>query len=263
MIDQQSAQRLLQTLAATAELLGNELSPAAAALMVRDLSVYPMDVLEHALARVRTEHTGKLTPKAIIDRIDEVSGRPSANEAWAIAMGALDERNTVVWTQEAADAWSIAKTIADSGDMVGARMAFIAAYDRLVRTAREERRLPSVTASLGWDEQLRSAALEKAVKAGYLSGDAALEYSPQQSAIGWVNPAKLLTGNVEPGHAATPEQLERLRRLREDIASSAARRAEESAARSKARADATAARKQEVQRAVNERLQQQGKEFQQ
>lgn len=255
MLDQQSAQRLLQTLAATAELLGHELSPAAAALMVRDLAVYPMDILEHALARVRTEHTGKLTPKAIIDRIDEVAGRPTANEAWAMAMSAQDERNTVVWTQEASDAWAIAKPIADSGDTVGARMAFIAAYDRLVRTAREERRMPVVTVSLGWDEQLRAAALEKAVKAGYLSDRAALEYAPQQNALAWVDSVKLLAGDVQPGHLATPEQREKLRKLRDDIASSGARRAEAAALRAKEEAEKTARRKREIQRAVDERIQ--------
>jgi hypothetical protein len=254
MLDQQSAQRLLQTLAATAELLGHELSPTAAALMVRDLSVYPMDVLERALARVRTEHTGKLTPKAIIDRIDEVAGRPTANEAWAMAMSAQDERNTVVWTQEASDAWAIAKPIADSGDMVGARMAFIAAYDRLVRTAREERRMPVVTVSLGWDEQLRAVALEKAVKAGYLSDEAALEYAPQQSALTWVDSVKLLTGDVQPGHLATPEQREKLRQLRDELAAKSARRAEESAARAKAENDALTERKREVQKLVDEQL---------
>lgn len=254
MLDQQSAQRLLQTLAATAELLGHELSPTAAALMVRDLSVYPMDVLGRALARVRTEHTGKLTPKAIIDRIDEVAGRPTANEAWAMAMSAQDERNTVVWTQEASDAWAIAKPIADSGDMVGARMAFIAAYDRLVRTAREERRMPVVTVSLGWDEQLRAVALEKAVKAGYLSDEAALEYAPQQSALTWVDSVKLLTGDVQPGHLATPEQREKLRQLRDELAAKSARRAEESAARAKAENDALTERKREVQKLVDEQL---------
>lgn len=258
MLDKQSAQRLLQTLAATAELLGNELSPAAAALMVRDLSVYPMDVLEHALARVRTEHTGKLTPKAIIDRIDEVAGRPTANEAWAMAMSAQDERNTVVWTQEASDAWAIAKPIADSGDMVGARMAFIAAYDRLVRVAREERRMPVVTVSLGWDEQLRATALEKAVKAGYLTGQAALEYAPPQNALTWVDSVRLLAGDVQPGHLATPEQRKKLRQLREELATKSARRAEESAARAKAEKDALAERKREAQSLVDEKLKEVG-----
>lgn len=245
---------LVRQLTATAELLGQEIKPNAAALLADDLSVYEKHTLAAALHRVRSEHTGKLTPKAIIDRIDEVTGRPTANEAWAMAMSAQDERNTVVWTQEASDAWAIAKPIADSGDMVGARMAFIAAYDRLVRAAREERRMPVVTVSLGWDEQLRTVALEKAVKAGYLTGSAALEYAPPQNALTWVDPVKLLSGDVQPGHLATPEQRERLRQLREELAAKSAMRADEAAARAKAVRDALADRKRETQKLVDEQL---------
>ena len=249
---------LVRQLTATAELLGQEIKPNAAALLADDLSAYDKKTLAAALHRVRTEHTGKLTPKAIIDRIDEVAGRPTANEAWAMAMSAQDERNTVVWTQEASDAWAIAKPIADSGDMVGARMAFIAAYDRLVRVAREERRMPVVTVSLGWDEQLRATALEKAVKAGYLTGQAALEYAPPQNALTWVDSVKLLAGDVQPGHLATPEQRKKLRQLREELATKSARRAEESAARAKAEKDALAERKREAQSLVDEKLKEVG-----
>lgn len=245
---------LVRQLAATSELLGQEMKPNAAGLLADDLSTYDRKTIAAALQRVRMEHTGKLTPKAIIDRIDEVAGRPAANEAWAMAISAQDERNTVVWTQEASDAWAVAKPIADGGDMVGARMAFIAAYERLVRTAREERRMPVVTVSLGWDEQLRASAVEKAVKAGYLTESAALEYSQPTARLTWVDPTKLLVGDAQPGHAATPEQRERLKKLRDDIASKSARRAEESAARAKIERDALAERKRLVQKAVDERL---------
>jgi len=139
---------LVQQIVGTAELLGQQITPTAAAMLAEDLDSYPLEVLAKALSRVRTEHTGRLTPKAIIDRIDEAMGRPAANEAWSVAMGAMDERNTVVWTDEMAQAWTVAQPIAQAGDMVGARMAFISAYERLVRTAREERRLPAVSVSL-------------------------------------------------------------------------------------------------------------------
>lgn len=205
---------LVEQLVATSELLGQEIKPNAAALLAEDLSVYPREVLAKALQRVRTEHTGRLTPKAILDRIDEVMGRPGANEAWAQAVQALDERNTVVWTSEMSDAWLLARDVAAKGDMVGARMSFISAYERLVRTARDERRMPEVTVSVGWDGQLRAVALEKAVHMGYLSAAQAAEHRPALEHTPGFQPLALLAGKVEAFVDPSPEVRERLAELR-------------------------------------------------
>ncbi len=244
---------LLEQLMGTAELLGQQISPASAAMLADDLSTYPREVLARALSRVRTEHSGRLTPKAILDRIDEALGRPAANEAWAIAMQALDERATVVWTGEMSDAWLAAKPIADGGDMVGARMAFIAAYERLVRAAREARSMPVVHVSIGWDATARDAALEKAVQLGYLTDERANEHRVALPAPVF-NPVALLTGNVEVAKHAPPDVRERLKKLRDDLAE---RRRIEDEARAqgvKAQQVSLAERKAEVQRLVDERL---------
>jgi hypothetical protein len=179
-------------------------------MLAEDLESYPREVLAKALSRVRTEHTGRLTPKAIIDRIDESMGRPAANEAWSVAMGAMDERNTVVWTNEMAQAWAVAQPIALSRDMVGARMAFISAYERLVRTAREERRLPEVSVSLGWDSDLRTKAIEQAVSLGYLPHEQATQYLPAPAAT--FNPIALLEGKPVQAPLEIRERLEQLKR---------------------------------------------------
>lgn len=244
---------LIRQIIGTAELLGQEIKPTAAEMLADDLSSYPRAVLAQALSRVRTEHTGRLTPKAILDRIDEAMGRPGANEAWAVAVVALDERNTVVWTDEMAHAWGAAKPIAEGGDMVGARMAFIAAYERLVRTAREERRLPSVMVSEGWCQEGRKAAIEKAVQLGYMPPSEAQQYLPAPAAEPWMA-AMLLAGQAVAACKAPPEIAERLTVLREELAEGDRRRARERAERIAAEAADLAERKARAQRQVDERM---------
>ena len=211
---------LTEQVMATAELLGGELKPTAASIMAEDLSCYPSGVMKKALRRVRAEHAGRLTLKAIIDRVDEAVGRPSPNEAWATASQALDESKTIVWTDEMAQAWSAASPLACAGDMIGARMAFLAAYERLVRDARDERRLPVISISEGWDQAGRAAAVEKAAQLGYVKPEQARTYLPAPEPV--FNPVALLQGRVEVAAVAPPEVRERLRQLRDDLARSSA-----------------------------------------
>lgn len=140
---------LLEQIAVTVELLGQEISETAAAVLARELAHYPKPLLERALHRVRNEHTGRFTLKAIVDRIDELSGRFAPNEAWALALQSLDERNTVVWTNEIRAAWGVAQQVMQVGDKVGGRMAFVAAYERIVKDARDARQMPQVEVSEG------------------------------------------------------------------------------------------------------------------
>ncbi len=168
MLTDDEVDHLIDLLCATAEVLGHEIRPAAAALMADDLSKFPLQALSKALARCRSELTGRLTPKAILDRMEDGGVWLSANEAWALALRASDESQTVVWTNEIAKAWQIALPIMDAGDKVGARMAFIPAYERLVQSAREEGKPVQWQISAGWDPQLRDAAIQQAVSAGLL-----------------------------------------------------------------------------------------------
>lgn len=241
---------LIQQLLGTAELLGQQLSPMAAAMLAEDLGCYSREVLERALGRVRTEHTGRLTPKAILDRIDEAMGRPAASEAWAIASQALDERSTVVWTGEMADAWNIALPVAASGDMIGARFAFVSAYERLVRAAREERRLPEITVSIGWDANLRDAAIDKAVHLGYLAPAVAAQHRSPQLPAPVFNPVALLAGRVEPTKKAGADVRKRLAQLREELATREERRRREAEERSAVEQQRLKDRKAEVAAAV-------------
>ena len=70
----------------------------------------------------------------------EDDGRPDADEAWGIALQASSEDATIVWTPEIRSAWVAAEPIIlEASDKIGARKAFIAAYDRLVERSRNAR----------------------------------------------------------------------------------------------------------------------------
>lgn len=92
--------------------------------------------------------------------------RPSADEAWALSLKAQDESDTVVWTQDMAQAWSVCKPVLDAGDEVGARMAFKAAYDRICAQGGPVQ----WTISEGWDPERRAVAIEKAQASGIALG---------------------------------------------------------------------------------------------
>lgn len=161
-------EQVLRTLVATAEVMGGEMKPTTALVMAQDLDEYPFHEVMTALNRVRKEATGKLTLKAIIDMLSPGRDWLSANEAWSLALPAADERNTVVWTREARDAFNIALPLLEEGDKIGARMAFIAAYDRSVSIAKAAGGAPNVEVSEGWDKQLRVVAVDQAVNRGIL-----------------------------------------------------------------------------------------------
>ena len=236
---------LVDQLAATSELLGQQMSPTAAMMLAEDLADYSRPVLATALKRVRTECAGKLTPKVIIEAIDAAMGRPGANEAWATALSALDERNTVVWTEEMAQAWEVARPVVQGGDEIGGRMAFKDAYERLVRVAREERRTPAVTVSMGWDADLRAAGVEKAVKLGYMPAGDAAAYLPAPKSV--IDPLLLLAGQFTVPADMPPEVRARLLALRDELAHAKARHAEAMARRALDAAADLVARKAQAQ----------------
>lgn len=258
-MNDQDLQWLVRQIVATAELLGHEIKPAAAALLAEDLSSFDRATLAAAMHRVRSEHAGRLTPKVILDRVDEVLGRPAGNEAWALASLALDERATVVWTAEMDEAWAVAQPLAARGDLVGARMAFLAAYERLMRTAREHRLPVAIRVSMGWDMEGRRQALEQAEQRGMLSPALAATFRqalppPETAAQPVLNPMALLTGRVESTSAASPALRERLGALRAELAS---RTKVESDARSRlaeTQRQDLAERKRLAQQQVNHRL---------
>ena len=144
------------------------------AMFFRAMARYEIADVRAALdAHVADPVRGKFSPVPA-DLIAQLQGaaaddgRPGPEEAWAIAVRAADEADTVVWTEEVAQAWAIARPILDNGDEVGARMAFREAYTRLIGIARNGGKTAAWSASLGFDSQLRQAALDAAVHTGRL-----------------------------------------------------------------------------------------------
>lgn len=160
--------QVLDLVYATAEVLGQEMRPSAGMLIADDLSGYPFGEIRRALARCRAELHGKLTLAAIIERLPSANAHLLPNEAWALALRSTDEQETVVWTTEIARAFGVASSVLNGGDQVGARMAFLAAYEREIETAKAEGRQPDWQVSLGHDPQRRELVLNDAVTAGKL-----------------------------------------------------------------------------------------------
>lgn len=223
--DQQA--ELAAALCATAETLGHALSASAAELMAEDLAEYGMEHIAAALRACRRELTGKLTLGAIMQRIQAADGRPGRDEAWAIALQAGDERETVVLTGEIMAALQVALPILEARDKIGARMAFLSAYDRLTNQARQEAQPVKWEVSLGFDPDLRIRAIEQARNLGRLPAAEAsrllLQYAQEAPSPNGLAIAGLLTGNSSKPDPQTREKLRAIRdglqgrRRRKDI----------------------------------------------
>ncbi|WP_421549132.1 hypothetical protein [Pseudomonas sp. QD4] len=163
MLNDAQQEQLLLSLFATAEVMGQQLTQAAALVMVEDLRGHAEPVLAAALRSCRIEG-GRLTVASILKHAQSADGRPGKDEAWAIAMTTNDEYETVVLTDEIQLALAAAKPVLDAGDKVGARMAFISAYERFVGQAREDAKPANWHVSVGFDANRRIQAVTKAIE---------------------------------------------------------------------------------------------------
>ncbi|MCK1782904.1 hypothetical protein L9Z73_00540 [Pseudomonas sp. TNT11] len=175
MNDQQVA-GLAAAICATAEAMGQEMNPGTAAMMAEDLCAYPVPVVKAALKACRFEVKGKLAMADILQRVQSYDGRPGKDEAWAIAMTTNDEFETVVLTDEIQLALSAAKPVLDAGDKVGARMAFISAYERFVRQSREDAKPVNWHVSVGFDANRRIQAVTRAMELKRIPRDHGQKY---------------------------------------------------------------------------------------
>lgn len=215
-------------------------SPGVLTVYWANLERYPLDAVLRAISRHVASSEFAPTPAAILKHLPKESdGRPEVDEAWAIALGARDERDTVVWTQEIAEAWSTALPVLD-GDEIGARMAFKAAYARITERNRTAGAPVQWTVSQGFDLAQREEVVAQAVRQGRLSLAHAKAAVP------------LLAGPGEES-TATPQaeqQIEKLRALCAGIGRASARAAAEGAERARESYDDWAS----VKRATAERV---------
>lgn len=152
------------------------------------LSPYSPDVIRKAFAAYRIERPDFApAPNGIAARCTLLDGRPDENEAWAVALTSQDEAETVIWTDEMAGAFNLARPLLATGDEIGARMAFKDAYKRLVQDSRALKRPTNWTVSAGWNAERRQVAVQKAVVAGLLAGPQPHLALPNESGL---SPAK-------------------------------------------------------------------------
>jgi hypothetical protein len=172
----------------TAEIYGKNLSTAAAILFAQDLARYKPDEVIAALAKCRMELRTFPSVADIISRIDD--GRPGVEEAWSHIP--KDERTSITWTDEMAEAYGAAREMIAAGDMIGARMAFKEVYSRRVAEARLAGRAPRWTPSLGHEPTGREPALLDSVERGRIGQDHAQALLPGTTTDG-PTPEKVLT----------------------------------------------------------------------
>jgi hypothetical protein len=185
------------------------------------LSPYSIEQVKRAFkVNVAKSHFAP-KPADIIEIINQQDGRPSADEAWPIALQASDEMATAVWTEEIEQAWHHCYPVFESGDEIGARMAFRQHYQRQIEHARMTGKPVKWTVSLGHDPEQRITALETAQQKGLISHDRVAGLLPSPEPTGDGQHIAGLVGYEGPIDApATDSAKAGLKKLRDALASS-------------------------------------------
>ena len=141
----------------------------------RGLSDLEFDVVRRSFeAHMNDPQVGAYMPKLndvrrVLQSAQESDGHPGPDEAWAIAVQAKDEAETVVWTQQIASAFhEAAMPLIRERDSTGARFAFRERYSRLPGQARARGEAPRWFPSLGTDPMRREGVLLEAADRGLL-----------------------------------------------------------------------------------------------
>ena len=171
-----------------AEMYGKATKPNQVAMWFRILSAHSLESVQAAFdAHARDPERGRFMPLPadLLAKLEQAAandGRPSPEEAWSTALQAQGEENTVVWTQETADAWwSVGSALMDAGDLFNASRGFIAKYGELVAAARKRAEPVRWSVCQGTDKNLRHQAIEAAYKSGRISREAAVQMLPRHA----------------------------------------------------------------------------------
>lgn len=159
------------------------LSEAAIDIFIDDVADVSFDSVMLAMASARRQCRSRISIGDIMQQLQNMDGRPSAEEAWGIASQVMDEAATVVWTNEIAEAWQIAYPLLEMGDKFSAARAFKEKYEQVVSNARLTRRPAQWLANIGTDQGLRQHAIEQAVNERKLSPDHAMKLLPNHKPV--------------------------------------------------------------------------------
>lgn len=171
-----------------ADFYGKKLSALQLKMYFKVLSHYPVDAVQIAVeAHLSDSERGRFMPLPadLIGHLEKMrfDGRPSAEEAWSIAVQAIDENITVVWTEETKAAWyAAAKELMAIGDKFNASRGFIAKYNDLVSLARLQGKPVAWVVALGYDKDLRDQAVREAYQAKKISQAQAMVWLPHHKA---------------------------------------------------------------------------------
>ena len=153
------------------------------------LQAFSLENIQKALFSYTMKNTDfPPTPVAIAKLCREMDGRPTADEAWAIARPSYDESVTVVWTTETQEAFSSVRQIIEESGDTAARLAFRDIYNRLVFEARAAGKPSEWVTSLGFDKELRKTVIEEATAKGLITCERASLLIADESGI---DPAQL------------------------------------------------------------------------
>lgn len=200
---------LVEAVAATTELCGSSISPAAARLFVQDLAGFPEQQVMAALARCRQEVSGRLTVAHVLARLDD--GRPGADEAFS--MLPRNEVDSYPMTDEMRAAWGIViHILSDRSQQVTAARAFREAYVAEINKARMHRRPVSWFISFGSDPAGREQAIADALAKGRIGFDYADALLPPGRAL-QILPPERRAALPAPAHLGTPPDPEARRQL--------------------------------------------------
>lgn len=145
-----------------------EIKEAQAKIFFNALAEYDFNAVEKSFnAHIRTSKFFP-TPADIIQNIPKpkLAGHIGSDEAWQLALKAMDERNSVVLNEQIMKARECAMDIYYSGDKVGARMAFRDAYNRIILESPN----PTWFVSLGFDKDGHEKAKEELRELKLLAG---------------------------------------------------------------------------------------------
>jgi len=142
------------------------------------MAPYSLDAVQQALQHHLARSVYPPKPADVIGQLQTSDGHPDPDAAWSIALEAMDENATVLWTNEIARAKTAADPIYADGDRVGARMAFIGSYKAVVADARSRGERARWWISGGQDSAERAQRIEQYHAEGYISARQAAALMP-------------------------------------------------------------------------------------
>lgn len=124
--------------------------------------------IKTGLAKMRSEEWCPTIPK-FRALCEKTSSWLTPDEAWAQVQCAADDRNTVVWTEQAQQAWAACQPLIEIGDKFSAARCFKDAYKRAVDEASLRGMKPIYQVSLGYDQNQRITVVREAESKGMIS----------------------------------------------------------------------------------------------